>query len=81
MNRRDTLLAVLALSPAPFAVRAQGAPKVDRISFFSINTPPRKRLVVLSDALREPDAPGCARTPYVLRANLNCRLIGSPSTC
>ena len=40
MNRRDTVLALLAFGAAPFAIRAQPASKVHRIAVLSIGTDP-----------------------------------------
>ena len=44
MDRRDTVLALLALGAAPFAAEAQQAAKVARIGFLAVNLPPNSHL-------------------------------------
>jgi len=52
MNRRDTVVALLALAPSPHAVRAQQAKKVYRIGLLSLALP-RESFVAIVSALRE----------------------------
>ena len=52
MNKRDTLLALLALGAAPFTVHAQQAKKVYRVGVLS-HIVPRERFTVMLAALRE----------------------------
>ena len=55
MNRRDLVLALLAIGSAPFAVRAQDARPVPRIGFLSSSSADRDKrfLAIFQDRLRE----------------------------
>lgn len=51
MNRRDTVLAILALGAAPFAVRAQPAQKAYRIGVLA-NTIPHSVLLRADEVIQ-----------------------------